>query len=139
LLVSPQGEQEHSSAAAVASLGACQPYRRAANPGQHFHQSVAAPASLAGAHRPRKRRRLPHEKTRRSFAASSSQRDHMTLMFGAARFWRPGLSASRSFGFCISARGMRDAPRHLMRRKCFKQRWILERASPRAALLGSNS
>jgi hypothetical protein len=29
---------------------------------------------------------------RRSFAFGSSQRNRMTLMFGAARFWRPGSS-----------------------------------------------
>jgi hypothetical protein len=31
------------------------------------------------------------KKTRRSFAFGSSQRNRMTLMFGAARSWRPGL------------------------------------------------
>jgi hypothetical protein len=31
------------------------------------------------------------KKTRRSFAFGSSQRNRMTLMFGAARFWRPRL------------------------------------------------
>jgi hypothetical protein len=64
------------------------------------------------------------KKPRRSFAVGSSQRNRMTLMFGAARFWRPGLSASRSFGFCITPRGMRAAPRRLMQHKSFKQRWI---------------
>jgi hypothetical protein len=39
---------------------------------------------------------------RRSFAFGSSQRNRMTLMFGAARFWRPDLNASRSFGFRIT-------------------------------------
>jgi hypothetical protein len=73
------------------------------------------------------------KKPRRSFAFGSSQRNRMTLMFGAARFCRPGLSASRSFGFRIKPRSMRAAPRRLRRHKCFKQRWILERASPRIA------
>jgi len=49
---------------------------------------------------------------RRSFAFGSSQRNRMTLMFGAARFWRRGLSASRSFGFRITPRGMRAASTH---------------------------
>jgi hypothetical protein len=40
-----------------------------------------------------KSRLLPHEKTRRGFAIGSSQRNRMTLMSGAARFPRPGLSA----------------------------------------------
>jgi hypothetical protein len=62
------------------------------------------------------------KKARRSFAFGSSQRNRMTLMFGADRSWRPGLSASRSFGFRITPRGMRAAPRRLMRRKSFKQR-----------------
>jgi hypothetical protein len=64
------------------------------------------------------------KKARRSFAFGSSQRNRMTLMFGAARFLRPGLSASRSFGFRITPRGMRAASRCLMRHKCFQQRWI---------------
>jgi hypothetical protein len=61
------------------------------------------------------------KKTRRSFAFGSSQRNRMTLMFGAARSWRHGLSASPGFGFRITPRGMRAAPRRLMRHKCFKQ------------------
>jgi hypothetical protein len=65
------------------------------------------------------------KKTRRSFAFGSSQRNRMTLMSGAARSWRPGLSTSRGFGFHITPRGIRAAPRRLMRHKCFKQRWIL--------------
>jgi hypothetical protein len=64
------------------------------------------------------------KKTRRSFAFGSSQRNRMALMFGAARFWRAGLSASRSFGFRIASRGMRAAPRRTIRLKYFKQRWI---------------
>jgi hypothetical protein len=100
---------------------------------------VAAAASLAVTHPPRKSRLLPHEKTRRSFAFGSSQRNRKTAMFGAARFWRPGLSASRSFGFRITPRGIRVAPHRIMRHKCFKQRWILERASPRVASCGSSA
>jgi hypothetical protein len=49
------------------------------------------------------------KKTRRGFAFGSSQRNRMTLMFGAGRFSRPGLSASRSFGFRITPHGMRVA------------------------------
>jgi hypothetical protein len=79
------------------------------------------------------------KKARRSFAVGSSQRNRMTLMFGAARCWRPGLSASRSFGFRIEPRGMRAAPRRLMGHKCFKQRWISQRASPRVASCGSSA
>jgi hypothetical protein len=74
------------------------------------------------------------KKARRNFAFGSSQRNRMTLMFGAARFWRPGLNASPGFGFRITPRGMRVAPRRLMRHKCFKQRWILERARPRRVM-----
>jgi hypothetical protein len=39
-----------------------QPYRRVANPWKFFRQSVAAAASLAVTHPPRKSRLLPHEK-----------------------------------------------------------------------------
>jgi hypothetical protein len=60
------------------------------------------------------------KKTCRGFAIGSSQRNRMTLMFGAACFWRSGLSASRSFGFRIVPRGMRVAARRPMLRKCFK-------------------
>jgi hypothetical protein len=79
------------------------------------------------------------KKTRRNFAFGSSQRYRMTLMFGAARFRRPGLSASHGFGFRITPRGMRAAPGRLMRHKSFKQRWILERARPRVASCGSSA
>jgi hypothetical protein len=61
------------------------------------------------------------KKTRRAFAFGSSQRNRMTLMFGAARFRRSGLSASRGFGFRITPRGVRAAPHRLMRHKCFTQ------------------
>jgi anti-sigma factor RsiW len=76
---------------------------------------------------------------RRNFAFGSSQRNRMTLMFGAARFCEQALSASHSFGFRITPRGMRAAPRRVMRHKCFRQRWILSRASPRAAVCGSSA
>jgi hypothetical protein len=79
------------------------------------------------------------KKARRSFAFGSSQRNRMTLMFGAAWFCEQALSASRSFGFRVTSRGMRAAPRRLMRHKCFRQRWILERASPRVAPCGSSA
>jgi hypothetical protein len=62
------------------------------------------------------------KKTCRSFAIGSSQRNRMTLMFGAARFCEQALSASPGFGFRITPRGMRAAARRLMRRKYFKQR-----------------
>jgi hypothetical protein len=56
-------------------------------------------------------------------------------MFGAARFWRSGLSVSRSFGFHITPRGMRGAPRGRMPLKCFKERWIFRaRASARRVM-----
>jgi hypothetical protein len=38
------------------------------------------------------------KKARRSFACGSSQRNHMTLMFGGARFCEQALSASLGFG-----------------------------------------
>jgi hypothetical protein len=57
------------------------------------------------------------KKPRLDFAFGSSQRNRMTLMFGAARLWRPGVSASRSFGFRIMPCGMRVAPRRFMRHK----------------------
>jgi hypothetical protein len=63
----------------------------------------------------------------------------MTLMFGAARCWRPGSSASLGFGFRITPRGVCAAPSRRVQHKCFKQRWILERASPRVASCGSSA
>jgi hypothetical protein len=61
------------------------------------------------------------KKTCRSFAFDSSQRYRMTLMFGAARFWRPAISVSRAMGFRITPRGIGAAPRQFMRHKCFNQ------------------
>src|SRR4051812_46373038 len=46
---------------------AIQPYRRMANPRQLFRYSVAAAASRAAAHPPRKSRFLPHEKSAPQF------------------------------------------------------------------------
>jgi hypothetical protein len=60
----------------------------------------------------------------------------MQLMFGAALFSRPGLSASRFMGFRIAPRGIGAAPRRLMRLKCFKQQWISKPARSHAALCG---
>jgi hypothetical protein len=54
------------------------------------------------------------KKTRRSFAFGSSQRNRMTLMVGAARFWRPAISASRFMGFRVAPRGIGAA----LRRSC---------------------
>jgi hypothetical protein len=52
------------------------------------------------------------KKACRGFAFGSSQRNRMTLMFGAARFWRPDLSASRSFGFGTARRSRRGSSPH---------------------------
>jgi hypothetical protein len=73
------------------------------------------------------------KKTRRGFAFGSSQRNRMTLMFGAARFCEQRLNASRCFGFRTTPRDVRAAPRRLMRHNSFKQRWISARASSRVA------
>jgi hypothetical protein len=99
---------------------------------------MAAGFFLAATHPPRKSQLLPHEKARRSFAFGSSQRYRMTLMFGAARFWRPGLSVSRSKGFRITSRGIGAAPRRLMRLKRLHQRRIFDSARPRVAPCGSS-
>jgi hypothetical protein len=79
-----QHPEGHSYSAVVASFACYQPYRRVANPRQHFRKSVATAASLAVTHPPRKSRLLPHEKCAPQFAFGSSQRNRMTLMFGAA-------------------------------------------------------
>jgi hypothetical protein len=76
------------------------------------------------------------KKTRHSFAFGSSQRNRMTLMFGAARFWRPGLNASPRFGFRITPRGIDAAPRRPMLHKCFKERRISKRTKLRALRCG---
>jgi hypothetical protein len=57
-------------------------------------------------------------------------------MFGAAYFWRPGLSASLGFGFYITPRVIRTALRRLILHKCFKERWISGEARPRVAPCG---
>jgi hypothetical protein len=76
------------------------------------------------------------KKIRANSAASSLPQDClMQLMFGAARFWRPGLSASRSKGFRVTSRGIHSAPRRPMLHKCFQQRWIFRlRAAARLAI-----
>jgi hypothetical protein len=67
------------------------------------------------------------------FASGLPQDSRMQLMFGAADFSKPALSASRSFEFRARLRGDRVASRCLMLRKCFSQRWILQRTKPLAA------
>ncbi|HEV7408444.1 MAG TPA: hypothetical protein VGO01_08165 [Bradyrhizobium sp.] len=79
------------------------------------------------------------KKTRRSFAFGSSQRYRMTLMFGATRFRRPGLSASRSLQFGVTPHGIRAAPRPSMPHKCFKQQWISGAATLRGAPCGASA
>jgi hypothetical protein len=94
------------------------------------HHRIASPSRI----RREKAGSCRMKKACRSFAFGSSQRNRMALMFGAARFWRRGLSASRAKEFRITPRGMRGAPRRRMRHKCFRQRWILECAGPRAGV-----
>jgi hypothetical protein len=76
------------------------------------------------------------KKARRSFAFGSSQRNRMTLMFGAAGFWRPGLSASCATGFRIAPRGIRRGVSSPMPHKCFKRRWIFGAARLRTTPWG---
>jgi hypothetical protein len=56
---------------------------------------------LAATHPPRKNLALPHEKLR---AFSLPHDPQGELMFGAARFGEPDLSASRGLGFHIALR-----------------------------------
>jgi hypothetical protein len=78
------------------------------------------------------------KKTRRSFAFGSPQRNRMTLMFGAARFWRPGLSASRAKGFRVTPRGIGATPWSPMLHKCLHLRRIFDSATLRASPCGSS-
>jgi hypothetical protein len=87
----------------------------------------------AATHPPRKSPALPQGKLR---AFSLPQDLQAELMFGAARFGEPVLSASRSLGFYIVPR-RGDSPHRLdTPLKCFNQRLILDAtrsfASPRA-------
>jgi hypothetical protein len=82
---------------------------------------------------------LRQEKRANGFAFSLPQDSSVQLMFGAADFSDRSLSASRSLGFRITPRGIRAAQRRLMRHKCFRQQWILERASARVASYRSNA
>jgi hypothetical protein len=79
----------------------------------NFSANPWQPRSLAPPriHR-EKARGLPQEKLHQHFAASLPQDSHMQLMFGAARFDDPALSASCSFGFRGRQRGD-HAPRCL--------------------------
>jgi hypothetical protein len=56
-------------------------------------------------HRSEKTLSCRMKKSAGSVASSLPQDCPMQLMFGAARFWRRGLSASRGFGFRIKPRG----------------------------------
>jgi hypothetical protein len=118
---------------------AIQPYGLVANLRKFFRESMAGAATLAVTHSPRKNLVLSHENPRRSFAFGSSQRNRMTLMFAAARFCEQALSASRAIGFRHEPRGVRAAPRCRMQRKCFMQRWFLERTRCRAAPWGASA
>jgi hypothetical protein len=76
-----------------------------------------------------KKPRLAARKIARIPVAFSSPQDfHIELMFGAARFGEPALSASRGLGFHIAPR-RRHSPRHLgTPHKCFNQRRIFDAA-----------
>jgi hypothetical protein len=59
------------------------------------------------------------KKTRRGFAFGSSQRNRMTLMFGAAPFSATRRKRLTQLRIRVTPRGIRDAPRRLMQHKCF--------------------
>jgi hypothetical protein len=109
-----------------------------ANLRKFFRKSMAAAFFSPPRIRREKASSCRMKKTRRSFAFGSSQRNRMTLMFGAARFWRPGISASRSKGFRVTPRGIHAAPRRPMLHKCLHLRWIFDSARLRASPCGSS-
>jgi hypothetical protein len=78
-----------------------EPYRAMANLRNIFHKIMASAffaALLAATHSPRKNLALPQGKLR---AFSLPHDLSVQLMFGAARFGEPVLSASRNLGFYI--------------------------------------
>jgi hypothetical protein len=76
---------------------------------------------LAATHPPRKNPALPHEKLR---AFSLPQDLSVQLMFGAARFCEPALSASLGLRFHSAPRQRRSPQRLGTPRKCFNQHRI---------------
>lgn len=112
---------------------ACGPYRPAANLRNIFRKIMAGAfftQRLAATHPPRKNLALPHEKM---VAFSLPQDPQVQLMFGAARFGEPALSASRSLEFHIAPRGGHSQHCLDNPRKCFNQRRILDAARRLAA------
>jgi hypothetical protein len=105
-----------------------------------FRNIMAAafsPELLAATHPPRKNTRFAARKIARTFVASSLPQDsQVQLMFGAARFGEPALSASRSLGFHIVPRRARPPHRLDNPRKCFNQRRILDQTKRRASSCG---
>jgi hypothetical protein len=90
---------------------------------------------LAATHPPRKNPALPHEKLR---AFSLPQDSQVELMFGAADFGEPALSASRSLGFHIVPRRRRSPQRLGTPHKCFNRQRIFDASRRRAAICGLN-
>jgi hypothetical protein len=88
---------------------------------------------LAATHSPRKNPALPHEKLR---AFSLPQDAHIELMFGAARFGEPALSASCGLRFHIAPRRRRSPQRAGTPHKCFNQHRIFGETRCRAAPCG---
>jgi hypothetical protein len=71
-----------------------------------------------------------------SVAFSLPQDSHKQLMFGAARFGEPVLSASRGLGFHIAPRGGHSPHRLDMTCKCFNQLRILDQKRRLASSCG---
>jgi hypothetical protein len=88
---------------------------------------------LAAMHSPRKNLALPQEKLR---AFSLPQDSQVELMFGAARFGEPVLSASRGLGFRIALRRRHSALRLGNLRKCFNRHRIFDTTRRLAAPCG---
>jgi hypothetical protein len=78
---------------------------------------------LAATHSPRKNLALPHEKLR---AFSLPQDSRVELMFSAARFGEPALSAARRLRFHIVPRRRRLPQRLGTPHKCFNQHRIFD-------------
>jgi hypothetical protein len=91
---------------------------------------------LAATHSPRKNPALPHEKLR---AFSLPQDSPVQLMFGAARFGEPALSASRGLGFHIALRRRHSPQRLGTPRKCFNRHRIFDTTGRLAAPCSLNA
>lgn len=112
----------------LAACGLGRPYRAVANLRNIFRKIMASAfftELLAATYPPRKNTCFAARKIARIPVAFSLPQDlPVQLMFGAARFGEPALSASRGLRFHIAPRRPRSSHRFSTPCKCFNQRRI---------------